>query len=57
LVKFLGSSASAQLARRLRPYRGVISNASPANGANYVRVDRHSAVIHLEAISSLVLPD
>jgi cyclomaltodextrin glucanotransferase len=38
-------------------YRGVIADASPANGANYVRVERHSAVIHLEAISSLVLPN
>ena len=38
-------------------YRGVIADASPANGNNYVRVDRHSAVIHLEAISSLVLPN
>jgi len=38
-------------------YRGVIADASPANGSNYVRVDRHSVVIHLEAISSIVLPN
>ena len=37
-------------------YRGVIADASPANGNNYVRIDRRSAVIHLEAISSIVLP-
>jgi hypothetical protein len=30
---------------------------SPASGPNYARVERHSAVIHLEAISSLVLPN
>jgi hypothetical protein len=35
----------------------VIADASPANGSNYVRVDRHSVVIHLEAISSIVLPN
>jgi hypothetical protein len=38
-------------------YRGVIADASPANTNNYVRVDRRSAVIHLEAISSIVLPN
>jgi cyclomaltodextrin glucanotransferase len=38
-------------------YRGVIADASPANGANYVSVEEGSAVIHLEAISSLVLPN
>jgi cyclomaltodextrin glucanotransferase len=38
-------------------YRGVIADASPANGQNSVRVDRRSAVIHLEAISSIVLPN
>jgi len=31
--------------------------ASPANGNNNVRIDRYSAVIHLEAISSIVLPN
>jgi len=36
-------------------YRGLIADASPANTDNYVRVDQHSAVLHLEAISSLVL--
>jgi cyclomaltodextrin glucanotransferase len=38
-------------------YRGVIADASPANSSNYVRVEEASAVIHLEAISSLVLPN
>ncbi len=38
-------------------YRGVIADASLANANNYVRVDRRSAVIHLEAISSIVLPN
>jgi hypothetical protein len=38
-------------------YRGVIADASPANSNNNVRIDRHSAVIHLEAISSIVLPN
>jgi hypothetical protein len=38
-------------------YRGVIADASPANTNNYVRVEQHSAVIHLEAISSIVLPN
>jgi len=38
-------------------YRGVIADASPANTNNYVRVDRRSAVIHLEPISSIVLPN
>ena len=36
---------------------GVIADASPTNGSDYVRVERHSAVIHLEAISSIVLPN
>jgi cyclomaltodextrin glucanotransferase len=38
-------------------YRGVIADASTANANNYVRVDHRSAVIHLEAISSIVLPN
>jgi cyclomaltodextrin glucanotransferase len=38
-------------------YRGVIADASPANTNNYVRVEQHSALIHLEAISSIVLPN
>ena len=38
-------------------YRGVIADASAANTNNYVRVDRRSAVIHLGAISSIVLPN
>ena len=38
-------------------YRGVIADASPANTNNYVRVERSSALIHLEAISSIVLPN
>jgi cyclomaltodextrin glucanotransferase len=38
-------------------YRGVIADASPANTNNYVQVDRRSAVIHLEPISSIVLPN
>ena len=38
-------------------YRGVIADASPANTNNYVRVDRRLTVIHLEAISSIVLPN
>jgi cyclomaltodextrin glucanotransferase len=37
-------------------YRGVIADASPSNTTNYVRVERRLAMIHLEAISSLVLP-
>jgi cyclomaltodextrin glucanotransferase len=38
-------------------YRGVIANASPANTNNYVHIEQRSAVIHLEAISSIVLPN
>jgi len=38
-------------------YRGMIADASRANGSNYMRVEQHSAVIHLEAISSIVLPN
>ena len=38
-------------------YRGVIADASPANSNNNVRIDRHSAMIHVEAISSIVLPN
>jgi hypothetical protein len=33
------------------------TDASPANGANNLRIDRYSPVIHLEAISSIVLPN
>jgi hypothetical protein len=29
----------------------------PGEGNNNVRIDRYSAVIHLEAISSIVLPN
>ena len=38
-------------------YRGVIADASPANTNNCVQVERRSAVIHLEPISSIVLPN
>jgi cyclomaltodextrin glucanotransferase len=38
-------------------YRGVIGDASPANTNNFVRIGQHSAVIHLEPISSIVLPN
>jgi cyclomaltodextrin glucanotransferase len=38
-------------------YRGVIADASPANTNNYVQVYTRSAVIHLEPISSIVLPN
>jgi hypothetical protein len=36
-------------------YRGLIVDASPANTANYVQIEKQSSLIHLEAISSLVL--
>jgi hypothetical protein len=29
----------------------------PGEGNNNVRIDRHSAMIHVEAISSIVLPN
>ena len=38
-------------------YRGVIADASPANTNNYLHIERRSAVIHVEAISSIVLPN
>jgi cyclomaltodextrin glucanotransferase len=38
-------------------YRGVIADASPANTNNYVHIEGHSAVVHLEPISAIVLPN
>jgi hypothetical protein len=35
----------------------MIADARPANGSNHMRVEQHSAVIHLEAISSTMLPN
>ena len=36
-------------------YRGLVADASPTNTANYVRIQRQSSLVHLGAISSLVL--
>jgi hypothetical protein len=38
-------------------YRGVVADASPANMNNCVPIERHSAVVHFDAISSTVLPN
>jgi hypothetical protein len=38
-------------------YRGVVAVASPANMNNCVHIERHSAVIHFDAISSIILPN
>jgi cyclomaltodextrin glucanotransferase len=36
-------------------YRGLIADASPANAGNYVRIGRQTSLVHLGAISALVL--
>ena len=36
---------------------GATRHRCKQNGNNTVRIDRYSAVIHLEAISSIVLPN